>query len=77
MDTKNKGRPTPNLNTVTITKSKNRHYELKSLIMIFIIYVTGFVVVYFNFIALSIIFRYLLPDRTPVERFWGLFNPAR
>lgn len=29
MDTKNKGRPTPNLNTVTITKSKTIDYKLK------------------------------------------------
>jgi len=25
---------------------------------------------------LSIIFRYLLSDGTPVERFWGFFNPT-
>lgn len=29
MDVKNKGRPTPNLNTVTITKSKTRDYVRK------------------------------------------------
>jgi len=26
---------------------------------------------------LSIIFRYLLSDGTPVERFWGFFNPTK